>query len=100
MSATNAHVGDILRPKQKTAIPIVQIITKILSMNGKLSIEIAAIRQPQIIGVKRENTGLRPFLIRRSESIPPSITDTIPEINAADVAIPICDKLSPFTLTK
>ena len=63
-------------------------------------IAIDAIKQPLIIGVRREDTAVKLRLTIKSEIIPPSITDATPEIKEADVAILISDKLKPFTLIK
>ena len=49
-------------------------------------------RQPIIIGVKREVIAENLFLIIKSEIIPPSITEAMPGINDAEVAI-LMDKL-------
>lgn len=100
ISATRAHVGEILSPRQKIVMPMTQTITKISSIKGITNIDIEAIRQPVIIGVKRETMTEKPFLIIKSEIIPPSITEAMPEINDAEVAILISDKLKFFTFIK
>ena len=58
-----------------------------LSIKVNVSIDTEDTKHPIIIGVRRDNTTEKFLLIRRSEIIPPSITDAIPEINDIEVAM-------------
>lgn len=70
ISATNAHVGDILSPKQKIVTPITQTITKMLSINGNARIAIDATKHPAIIGVRRAKTAVYPFFYHKIRDNP------------------------------
>lgn len=89
MSATRAHIGDILKPKQKILMLIITIEIVKLSINGSMIIDSPATAQPNIIGTKRDLITFVFAEINISEIIPPSITEAKASTNVAEAANPI-----------
>lgn len=96
MSATNAHIGDILRPKQKILILIIAIDMVRLSIKGSIMIAKPAKAQPKTIGTKRDFMAFIFAEMSMSEIIPPSITEAKAKMNEAEAAKLIWARSSPL----